>query len=56
MEDDVAFVHELQKEYILAVPGTGFARGGHIRISFCVSQREIEGALPGFARVMQKYR
>jgi aspartate aminotransferase len=56
IEDDLAFVRSLQKEYILTVPGSGFGRNGHIRLSFCVSQKEIEGALPGFRRIMQQYR
>ena len=56
IEDDVAFVRELQKEHILAVPGSGFGRGGHIRFAFCVTLAEIEGALPGIKRVMETYR
>lgn len=54
--DDVAFVSELQKELILVVPGTGFAGPGHFRISFCVNERTITEALPGFEKVMKKYR
>lgn len=52
-EDDLEFVHALQKEYILAVPGVGFGRKGHIRLSFCVTLAEIEGALPGIRRAVQ---
>ncbi len=55
-QDDVSFVQELQKEYILAVPGSGFGRKGHIRLSFCVSMNEVKGSLPGFKRVVEKYR
>lgn len=54
--DDVAFVQELQKELILTVPGSGFAGPGHFRIAFCVEDRTIVNALPGFGRVMAKYR
>jgi aspartate aminotransferase len=54
--DDVEFVRALQKEYILAVPGSGFGRSGHIRLCFCVTLKEIEGALPGFRKVMESYR
>ncbi|MBU1699633.1 MAG: pyridoxal phosphate-dependent aminotransferase [Candidatus Eisenbacteria bacterium] len=54
-EDDMAFIRDLQKEYILAVPGSGFGRPGHIRLSYCVTEKEIRGSLPGFRRVMQKY-
>ena len=55
-EDDLAFVRALQKHYVLAVPGAGFGRGGHIRLAFCVTQKEIEGALPAFRKVMEEFR
>jgi aspartate aminotransferase len=54
-DDDLAFVRALQKHYILAVPGAGFGRGGHIRLSFCVTQREIEGALPGIKQAVEEF-
>jgi aspartate aminotransferase len=54
--DDVAFVKDLQQELILVVPGSGFAGPGHFRIAFCVDDRTIIDALPGFGRVMQKYK
>jgi aspartate aminotransferase len=54
--DDVAFVKELQAELILTVPGVGFGRPGHLRVSYCVEDRTIERALPGFARVASRYR
>ena len=49
----LAFVRTLQKHYILAVPGSGFGRGGHIRLSFCVTKKEIEGALPGIKKAVE---
>jgi aspartate aminotransferase len=54
--DDVAFVRELQQELILTVPGSGFEGPGHFRIAFCVDDRTIINALPGFARIMARYR
>ena len=54
--DDVEFVRSLQEENILTVPGTGFGGPGHFRIAYCVDDGTIERALPGFARVMEKYR
>jgi aspartate aminotransferase len=54
-DDDLAFVRALQKHYILAVPGAGFGRGGHIRLSFCVTQKEIEGALPGIKKAVEEF-
>lgn len=53
--DDVAFVRELVKEYVLTVPGSGFGRAGHIRISYCVEDNTIARALPAFERVAKKY-
>ena len=55
IEDDVAFVRELQEERILTVPGSGFGAPGHIRIAYCVEDKTIIDALPGFRRVMDKY-
>ena len=48
--DDLAFVQRLLEERILVVPGTGFGTPGHFRISYCVTDREIQGALEGFAK------
>jgi aspartate aminotransferase len=55
IEDDVAFVRELQKERILTVPGSGFGTPGYIRIAYCVDDRTIVDALPGFRRAMDKF-
>jgi aspartate aminotransferase len=54
--DDVEFVRSLQEENILTVPGTGFGGPGHFRIAYCTEDETIERALPGFARVMERYR
>jgi aspartate aminotransferase len=54
--DDVEFVRSLQEENILTVPGTGFGGPGHFRIAFCVDDETIRKALPGFVKVMKKYR
>jgi aspartate aminotransferase len=54
--DDVEFVRSLQEENILTVPGTGFGGPGHFRIAFCVDDDTIKRALPGFAKVMKRYR
>jgi len=54
--DDVEFVSSLQEENILTVPGSGFGGPGYFRIAYCVEDKTIERALPGFARVMEKYR
>ncbi len=54
--DDVEFVRSLQGENILTVPGSGFGGPGYFRIAYCVEDKTIEGALPGFARVMDRCR
>lgn len=52
--DDVAFVRLLQEELVLAVPGTGFGRPGHMRIAYCVDDATIEGAIDGFFKAFKK--
>jgi aspartate aminotransferase len=54
--DDVAFVKLLLEELILVVPGTGFGRPGHMRISYCVEDATIDRALPGFERAIRRAR
>lgn len=54
--DDVAFVQTLQEELILVVPGSGFGGPGHFRISYCVDDKTITGAMPGFEKAIKKYR
>jgi aspartate aminotransferase len=54
--DDVKFVRALQEELILVVPGSGFNGPGHFRIAFCVDDDTIVRALPGFKRVMARFR
>ena len=46
--DDVAFVQELLRWNVLVTPGTGFGRPGHFRVSYCVEDRVLEGAMEGF--------
>ena len=52
MADDVAFVGLLLKQGVLTVPGTGFGRGGYIRLSMTVPMDTIERSLPAFARAL----
>ncbi len=54
LEDDVAFVRELQKENILAVPGSGFAGPGYFRLTYCVAEKVIENSLPGFKKARDR--
>ena len=52
--DDVSFVRLLQEENILVVPGSGFGSPGHFRIAYCVGEKTIESAMPGFARARKR--
>jgi len=56
IDDDVAFVQVLQKYNILAVPGSGFGGPGHIRLSYCVDDTTITGAMSGFERAFHEFR
>ena len=56
IEDDVAFVSALQEENILTVPGSGFGGPGHFRIAYCVEDKTIERSLPGFEKVIKKFK
>lgn len=53
--DEMEFLAELRRHFILAVPGRGFGRSGYVRISFCIEDRTIQGALPGFEEVARHY-
>lgn len=48
LADDAAFADLMQRHRVLIVPGRGFGAPGHFRISYCVEDWAIEGALGGF--------
>jgi aspartate aminotransferase len=52
--DDLAFVHGLMEEGILAVPGSGFGRAGYFRLSLTIPLPTILRSLPGFERALHK--
>ena len=54
-ENDVEFVHELQKFNVLTVPGRGFGYPGYFRISYCVNHKTLEGALFGFKKAAGQF-
>jgi aspartate aminotransferase len=56
ISDDVAFIRILQTEGILAVPGSGFGRGGYMRLSLTIAREALERSLPGFERALRKAR
>jgi aspartate aminotransferase len=56
IEDDVAFVHELQREHhVLTVPGVAFGTPGYFRLVYCVDDRILECSMPGLAALAKKY-
>ncbi|MFQ6028414.1 MAG: pyridoxal phosphate-dependent aminotransferase [Dehalococcoidia bacterium] len=55
LADDAAFVDALQEWNVLAVPGKGFGTPGHFRISYCVDDWVLEGAVQGFARAAERF-
>ena len=52
VEDDVAFTRELLQSNVLVVPGRGFGTPGHFRISYCVEDWVLEGAVKGLAKAV----
>ncbi len=52
--DEMQLVEALQRHGVLVVPGRGFGISGYFRVSYCVEQRDLEGAAPGFAAAMSE--
>ena len=52
VEDDVAFIRDLLQYNVLVVPGTGFGTPGYFRISYCVEDWVLEGAVEGLAKAV----
>jgi len=48
--DDLEFTKALQKERILAVPGTGFGRKGSVRFAYCTAEETIARAKEGIKK------
>jgi aspartate aminotransferase len=54
--DDVAFIRTLLKEGILAVPGSGFGRGGYFRLTLTAPRDTIVRSFAGFERAFRAVR
>ena len=50
IDDDVAFTRQLVQRNVLVVPGRGFGTPGYFRISYCVEDAVLEGAVDGLAK------
>jgi aspartate aminotransferase len=56
IEDDIAFVHELQHEHhVLTVPGVAFGLHGYFRLVYCVDDELLEKCMPGLEKIAKKY-
>ncbi len=55
-KDANAFCERAKKYELLIVPGDDFGFDGYVRISYCVSTKMIERALPAFEKLMEEYR
>ena len=53
---DVAFAMHLKEYNVLAVPGIGFGYPGYFRLSFCVSEKTISGAIPRFKEALESWK
>ena len=50
--DDVEFTKKLLVHRVLAVPGVGFGRSGYMRLSYCVEDKVLEGAIEGLKKAI----
>lgn len=53
--DDVEFCSHLKEHRVLCVPGLGFGRSGHIRISYAVHPDVIGRSIPAFERAFGEF-
>jgi len=54
-DNEMPFVDALLKQNVLVVPGRGFGAPGFFRISYCVDDKVIEGALPRFKKAAEEF-
>lgn len=53
IEDEMLFVDRLKEHKVLVVPGRGFGWPGYFRLSYCITDNELAGALPGFKAAIE---
>lgn len=53
---DMEFANLLLKYNIIAVPGTGFGRAGHIRLTYCINVNVIRAARAAFVAAVEHAR
>ncbi len=54
LQDEVKFVRKLAEKKVLVVPGRGFGLPGYFRISYCLPDSVLEGAIAGFEQAYQE--
>ena len=54
-EDSYAFSEFAKKYELLLVPSDSFGVKGYIRISYCVSRKQIVDSLPSFKKLIEDY-
>ena len=47
LKNDRDFIKLLKDQNVLVVPGSAFGKQGYFRISYCVTQDELEGSIIG---------
>jgi aspartate aminotransferase len=50
--DEMPFIERAMSERVLLVPGSGFGRAGHFRMSFTVTDETLEGGLAALAKAL----
>lgn len=57
LEKDANKFSEVAKKYeLLLVPSDSFGTKGYVRISYCVSTKQIENSLPAFKKLIEHYK
>jgi aspartate aminotransferase len=56
LPDEMEFVAAAREEGILVVPGSGFGRGGHFRLAYCVSPEVVRRSVPAWERLGSRLR
>ena len=54
--DESRFVQALVERRVLVVPGSGFGRRGFFRMSYCVTQEQVERAIPAIIEAARQCR
>lgn len=55
-KDANAFYERAKKYELLLVPADSFGCPGYVRISYCVTTKQIEDSLPAFGKLISEYR